>query len=160
MKTYHVLYEFPKFANDKVVINYALKKHKFENNLHAYEASLSIYKAIDQCLSKGLCKRLMLYKDIVGHSGPKLIIVLFKLFHTNTEDIFRITSLFFNDLEKTTMQESNWNVIDMSVVIMGNLIDLKNAGGNIIPMHDQVTQCFGTMPKDNYKMYRTTTSLS
>ena len=151
LKTYHV-YEFPKFADDKFVIDYALKKHKFENNARAYEASLSIYKAIDQCLSKGLRKRLMLYKDIVGHSGPKLIIVLFKLLHTNTEDILRITSLFFNDLEKT-MKDSNWNVIDMSVVIMENLIDLKNAGGNIIPMHDQVIQCFGTMPNDNYKTY-------
>ena len=150
-KTYHV-YEFPKFADDKAVIDYALKKHKFESNSRAYEASLSIYKAIDQCLSKGLRKRLMLYKDIVGHSGPKLIIVLFKLLHTNTEDILRITSLFFSDLERT-MQECNWNIIDMSVVIMENLIDLKNAGGNIIPMHDQVTQCFGTMPNDNYKTH-------
>ena len=130
-KTYHV-YEFPKFADDKFVIDYAVKTHKFENYSCAYEASLSIYKVIDQCLSKqGLRKRLMLYKDIVGHGAPKLIIVLFKFLHTsNTEDMLCITSLFFNDLEKT-MKDSNWNIIDMSVIIMEKLIDLKNAGGNI-----------------------------
>ena len=51
------------------------------------------------------------------------------------------------------MKDGNWNVIDMAVVIMENLIDLKNAGGNIIPIHEQVTQAFAMVPNVHFQTY-------
>ena len=83
----YYVYDFPKFCDDKEVIDYALTTHTFGMKSSSYKASpLSIYNAGHQCLSKGLCKRLvLLFKDkILGNCGPKLILLLFKLLHTNT----------------------------------------------------------------------------
>ena len=139
LKTYCV-YDYPQYCEDEEVVTYALNTHDFGKNAYAFEACLSIYKAVESSLHKDIRNRLLLYQDKIGHCGPKLVLVLFKLLHTNNEDTLCIASHFFAKIE-STMKESNYNVIDMAVVIMENLIDLKNAGGNILVIHEQDSEC-------------------
>ena len=151
MKTYCV-YDYPQYCEDQEVVKYALNNHDFAKSAYAFEACLSIYKAVESSLHKDIRNRLLLYQDKIGHCGPKLILVLFKLLHTNNEDTLRIASHFFAKIE-ATMKEGNYNVIDMAVVIMENLIDLKNAGGNILAIHEQVTQAFAMIPSVHFQTY-------